>query len=312
MDDVTRLDVEWYDYLESVAGAFYDAMGAVRLRARETAPLSPLFAVRSGYAESPGWFMVQAAEFESEPLTVAKLRVRDIYASEQIVRALLELMASEKWFDRTLRDEFVLTDAGLDMLEQVFARRQNWLSQLPIETDAVAETVERVLRDLIETSLRIVPQTWCLAHSRRRAHRQEISTLGKIFQSLEDFNALRDDAHMAAWMPLHVSGEVWEAFAFVDSGRARDAETLFDALHYRGFTRDEYANALDVLTARGWLDGNAASGWRVSEQGRTVCMQVEALTNRNFFAAWRNLSANELRDLWRGLEHLRRALAHTG
>ena len=309
MDDVTRLDAEWYDYLETVAGAFYEAMSAVRVRARETAPLSPLFAVRSGYAESPGWFMIQAAEFDPEPLTVENLRVRDVYASERIVGVLLELMASEKWFDRTSRDEYVLADAGRAMLEQMFARRRNWLTQLAVEADAAVALVERMFCELIETSLQTLPQTWCLAHSRRRAHWQEISALGKIFQALEDFNALRDDAHMAAWMPLGVSGHVWEAFGFLDTGRARDADTLFDVLHYRGYTRDEYANALSELAARGWLDGNASLGWRVTELGRVVRTRVEALTDRNFFSAWKNLSVTELQDLWRSLEHLRRGLA---
>lgn len=126
------LDAHWHEFLEEVAGAFYGALSAIRARVNETAPLSPLLAVQSGYAESPGWFMVQAAEFDPEPLTVHTLRVRDIYASERIVQSLLELMASEKWFDRNARDEYALTNAGREMLEKIFARRRGWLERLEI------------------------------------------------------------------------------------------------------------------------------------------------------------------------------------
>ncbi len=51
-------------------------------------------------ANRPAWFLIQAAEFDPEPLSVARLRVRDIYASECIVTALLEVMAAERWLDR--------------------------------------------------------------------------------------------------------------------------------------------------------------------------------------------------------------------
>lgn len=308
MFDLTRLDAQWYEFLEEVAGAFYHAMGVMRARANETAPLAPLFAVRSGYAESPAWFMVQAAEFEPDALTVDKLRVRDIYASERIVNALLELMASEKWFDRRAQDEYVLSDAGREMMARMFARRRNWLGMLHVGLDDELADMERVLRALLDASLSALHGAWCLEHSRRRAHWQEISTLAKIFQYLEDFNAARDDAHMAAWMPLGVSGFVWEAFASIAAEQARDADALFDQLHYRGYTRMEYAAALQDLGARGWLEREANDAWCVTNAGRTVRAQVEFRTDFYFYAAWKELEDPELVKLHQDLQIVRDAL----
>src|SRR5688572_20893176 len=94
-----HLDAAFYDLLMEAAGAIYTTLAAARRRDPNAAALPPILQLRGGLAESPGWFLLQAAEFEPEPLTVAGLRVRDIYASERIVGALLDLMASEGWFD---------------------------------------------------------------------------------------------------------------------------------------------------------------------------------------------------------------------
>ncbi len=307
-----HLETEWYDLLEEVAGAFYNALSTIRVRLNETAPLAPLLAVRSGYAESPGWFMVQAAEFEPEPLTGQNLRVRDTYAAERLAQALLDLMASEKWFDRNARQEYALTDAGREMLDKIFARRRGWLEQLRPEEWVRVEIVEteKTLRALIDASL-TTEHTWCLAHSRRRAPLQEISTLGKIFQYLEDLNAFRDDAHMAAWQPTGVLGYEWETFAFVATARATNAPALFDQLHYRGYARTEFADALNALAWRGWLERADGDEYRVTAQGQAIHAEVEERTNEYFFAPWKILSAVDIQQLRVNLTRLRGALNAT-
>jgi hypothetical protein len=281
-------------------------MGAVRAQLGQTAPLSPLLAVRSGYAESPGWFMVQAAEFDPEPLTVRSLRVRDTYASETIVRALLELMASELWFDRNAREEYALTEKGRAMLASIFARRRSWIERLDARGAPVDELAQSV-RALIDASC-ATEHAWCIRHSRRRAHLQEISPLGVIFQALEDFNAFRDDAHMAAWQAAGVTGHVWETFAFVSGEQAANAGALLEQLHYRGYTRAEFADALTALAWRGWVEPADDENYRVTPQGRDVRAQVERATDEYFFAPWRALSTAEVTRLYGQLETLKLAL----
>lgn len=310
MSDSISFDAQGYEFLEEVAGAFYNAMGVMRVRSGESAPLAPLLAVRSGYAESPGWFIVQAAEFEPEPLTVGNLRVRDIYGSERIVQAHLELMASETWFDRNARDEYALTDAGREMLGRIFARRRGWLENVERAVSATGgtgreiERVEKSLHELIEASR----GTWCIDHSRRRAFLQETTTVGKIFQYLEDFNAFRDDAHMAAWQPFGITGHAWETFALVCAEQATRADALFDALYYRGFTRGEFAETLNRLTERGWLERADSENFRATARGRAVRAETEASTDTFFYAPWKRMTAAELADLRASLERLRDAL----
>ena len=106
------LNAAFYDHTQSLWQGYAVAMRDARARLPEPPPpRHPLLQLRAGLAESPGWFLVQAAEFDPEPLTVAALRVRDIYASERIVQALLELMAGEQWFDRQ-GEVYTLTEHG--------------------------------------------------------------------------------------------------------------------------------------------------------------------------------------------------------
>jgi hypothetical protein len=307
MSHSLALDKQWYEFLEEVAGAFYNAMSRVRARKNETAPLSPLLTVRGGYAESPGWLMVQAAEFDPEPLTMNGLRVRHVYGSERIFQALLELMASERWFNRNAVDEYALIPAGQGMLERIFARRRGWLEALDVGMDDTVAEIEGTLRALIEASL-LTADMQCLKRSRRRAHLQETSPLGKIFQYLEDFNAIRDDAHMAGWQPTGVKGYEWETFTFVSDEKATNAEALFEQLHYRGYTRAEFADALTALAWRSWLERAEGENYRATSVGRETRAGVEHKTDEYFYAPWNMLSEGDLARLHSNLEMLRDAL----
>jgi hypothetical protein len=115
--------IDYYNLMMAVDSALFGAIAAVRARAGDkTQPSKPLLQLRRGRAESPAWFLIQAVEFDPEPLSVTNLRVRDVYASESIVRALLEIMASEKWLDRINadgEDKYYLTAGGRAALAEL-------------------------------------------------------------------------------------------------------------------------------------------------------------------------------------------------
>lgn len=286
------LDAPFYDLTQSLWGAFAAAMGVMRAREPEPPPATPLLQLRAGLAESPGWFMMQAAEFDPEPLSVERLRVRDIYASEGIVGALLELMAGEKWFDR--RDgEYFLRFEGRAVLDRLHANRYRWLAGLALPE--AANRLERRFRQIIDASLAAPtpPGVWCLAYSRRRAPAESESVAAHLFQYVADVNACRDDCHMAAWQPLAVAGYVWEAFGLVADGTGPTAEALFDALAYRGYGVADYAAALAELGQRGWAQAGD-DGYTLTAEGRAVRGRVERATDDYFYAPWAGLSPADL------------------
>lgn len=289
------LDAQYYDLIQSLWGAFAGAMGAVRAREPEPPPTPPILQLRAGLAESPAWFLIQAAEFDPEPLTVERLRVRDVYASERIIAALLDLMASEQWFDRD-GGAYRLRFEGRAVLDRLHANRYRRLGALDLP-DA-AHRLEHRCRDLIDRSLTAPdpPGTWCLAHSRNRAPADDSSIAAKLFQYVADFNAFRDDCHMAGRRPLRIAGHVWEAFGLVGDGTGPTADALFAALAYRGYSVADYAAALAELDGRGWARMSEA-GYALTDEGRAVRAEVERLTDDYFYAPWADLSAAEILEI---------------
>ena len=90
-------NADLYNLTQQVQGAMYQAgqkqyLISLSDEERDNQPQRPpLLNIRGGYAESVGWMMVQLLEFDPEPLTVEKFRVRAIYSAPRLSQALLEL-----------------------------------------------------------------------------------------------------------------------------------------------------------------------------------------------------------------------------
>jgi hypothetical protein len=169
------------------------------------------------------------------------------------------------------------------------------LAEMTVHPPADVDRLEEILGRLIAASLAspAPPGVWCLAHSRRRAPPADDPPLVQIRQYFEDFNAFRDDAHMAAWGPTGLAGYAWEAFALVWSGAAATADAVFAQLTHRGYSRDEYAEALADLQARSWLAADSAGTYGVTAAGRAAHADVEVRTDAYFYAPWACLTAGE-------------------
>jgi hypothetical protein len=305
------LDATFYDVLQETDGAIFQAMAEKRARSGEVVEQPPLLLqVRAGRAESPSWYLVQAAEFAPEPLTVARLRVRDIYASERLAQALLEMMASEQWLER-IGDEYRLTETGLAISRRSRARTRRLLAGIePLPSADLTYLLAQIER-IIATSLEspAPPGSWCLAHSRNRAPEDDAPPLAKLSQYFSDFNAFRDDAHMAAWQPHEQSGAAWEAFSLICAGEATSANAIATQLAYRGYSPGEYAEALSRLARRGWL-ASADGGYRVTEAGHAIRDTVERQTNAYFYAPWSSLADADVERLKALLLQLQANLLH--
>jgi len=257
----------------------------------------PIFQIRQGYAESPGWMMVQVIEFDPEPLTVPLFRRRAVYSAPGLTAAMLELLASERLLHRE-EQGYRLADAGREYVQKRRIFIQQVVACSP-DMDAMMG-IETTIAQIIDASLQS-DQTWCLAHSRRRAPVEDRPAIEKVLQYCQDFNAFRDDAHMAAYGEVDVTGQVWEAFTFITDEKAEDASTLFDQLAYRGFSLIDWQDALDNLVSRGWLQQND-DVFSVTEQGQQIRQQVEQKTDERFFAPWQTLDETALHKLIDGMQ----------
>ncbi len=302
MTTTVALDKHFYNLTQQAQSyAFYTAVTLYNqsLTEEEKAnqPQNPLFQIRRGYAESPGWLMVQAAEFMPEPLTVDKLRVRAIWSSPSIMQAIMELLSTEKWFDR-IGDAYHLTDAGKETVANMQQRRIKPFENFAPMPQADIKRLEHLMRLVIEASLKSADShgTWCLRYSRRRAPDAAAPALAKVIQYGSDINAFRDDSHMAALRSVNVDGRTWEAFSFVRDETAQTADALFDQLAYRGWTRAEWQESLDILVERGWV--RLTNGhYVITDEGKTVDTDVERQTDAYFYAPWAVLADGEADEL---------------
>ncbi len=298
---------DFYNLTQEAQGAIFQSGYKLNEAAAALANPNPLLQVRRGLAESPGWFFIQAAEFDPEPLSVANFRVRAVWSSPRIVQALLEMMAGEKWFDR-VGDDYYLTGDGRSVVEAVTERRRKVVhAAIPAMPAKETQRLESLLCRVIDSSLNTAspPDSWSLVHSRRRAPAEDAPALEKIFQYFSDINAYRDDSHMAAFQAHQIEAYTWEAFGLIWNESANSAQAVYDQLYYRGYSRAEYAAALDELVMRGWVENSSDSTYRITKNGRTIRDAAETLTDAYFYAPWKILSEAEAQETQMLLTDLR-------
>ncbi len=138
--------------------------------------------------------------------------------------------------------------------------------------------------------------TFCLDISHNGHPEVEADSLAKVDQHLDDINAFRDDAHIAAWQPVGVNGLTWEALTFVWQGEDNTAAKLAKRLPYRDYSVEDYAQALTELKKRGWIE-IAGDAYKTTTAGKNLREQVEAATNHNYYTPWKVLSTNDLAHL---------------
>jgi hypothetical protein len=290
-----------YDFTQNLQSAIFRAAFKAFLISLEEEdadrPTIPaILQLRSGYAESPAWIMVQIAEFLPEPLTVAKFCKRAVYSAPRLIQGLLELLASEKYLDR-IGEDYYLTDAGQDVIDTMTLRRTAILSGFVSIPPADIGKLESLLRRVIEASLqtKTPPGTWCLTHSRNRASSNALP-LVNIIRYCTDLNAFRDDCHLAAYHAHGIHGRTWEAFNFVRERKATTADELFNLLAYRGFTQAEWAESLQDLVDRGWVEKTGID-YKSTDTGETIYQKGQEQTDAYFYAPWSTLSGDEFDEL---------------
>jgi hypothetical protein len=140
------------------------------------------------------------------------------------------------------------------------------------------------------------PGTWCLAHSRNRAPQADVPLMAQYIQFGSDFNAFRDDSHLAAYGSHEIEGHVWEAFMTIVTHQAKNTADLYQHLAYRGFYTDDWQAAIADLCKRSWLTQSDGE-YSITDTGQAVCDDVEEKTNAYFYAPWDVLSIHEFDEL---------------
>ena len=255
-----------------------------------------------------GWLMA-ARIFEPDPVSAERLHVRSAYTAPRTLEASLDKGRQHGLLELTGPGEYHLTEAGRAGVEHLIQTAWSAMSALQPLPQADLLRLAALLAQVDDACLAAPepPGKWCLRIERHYDPGPDAPVMPRLDQHLSDLLAYRDDAHLAAWQQHGVSGQAWEAFTLLWRGTARTLDGLCEKLARRGFTRAEYAAALDELAGQGWVVASG-DGFAVTEQGAAIREAVEALTDRYFFAPWGGLSEAEVDELSDRLVRLREAL----
>ncbi len=255
-----------------------------------------------------GWLMA-ARVFEPDPVSAASLHVRAAYLSPDQLAAALAQGARLGLLAPGDAGEYRLTAAGHAGVRRLIESAYAVMAPLRPLPEADLLRLAGLLRRLVEASLAAPepPARWSLRIERNLDPGRTAPVVERLDQHLSDLAAYRDDSHLAAWRPHGVSGQAWEAFTMLWRGAARTVDELAAKLAHRGYTRDDYAAAVDELVHRGWVSAGE-EGLDLTAEGRTVREEAERATDAYFYGPWSVLSEAELAELQTLLTGLRDGL----
>ena len=151
------------------------------------------------------------------------------------------------------------------------------------------------------------------AHVLIKAKRDLYERTG-VFATLEGFIAHcflleghRDDCYFATWGAHGVEGHTWEVLDALSQGDTMTFDELHKKLSRRGVTEEVHAGDVMELARRGWAE-EGSGVIKATEAGKQVRAEVEAETERLFFAPWSSLNESELDELARLASQLRDGL----
>jgi hypothetical protein len=228
-----------------------------------------------------------AHDFEPGTASVARFQVRNPYANPQPIQEQLDKLVEKGMFEPAGGGEYRITDAGHRVVKTMNATLADVLRPLEPLPAADLERIAGLLRRLIDAiAAAPEPATPAFTANRSSDPGPQGPVMLRMLQYFADFNAFRDDAHLAAWRPVSVSGPAWEAMTFIWRGEVHTPAELAEKLTNRRWTPDDYAAALREVAGRGWVieqDG----AYLMTDAGTNLRQEIEDQTDRYYYAPGR-------------------------
>jgi len=233
-----------------------------------------------------------------ESISAELFQLRNPYTNPDSVQEILEDAAAAGYLEKAGEGEFRPTQKGSSAIETVhkaFYSHVNQVNQFPVEElKELCSLMANLVESISQTDLG--GRKICFDTSYGGHIQVDHGTLARVDQHLDDLNAFRDDAHIAAWKPAGVDGHTWEVLTFIWNGDATTAKKLAERLPYRQYTADNYQATLESLVKRGWIE-EGDDGYVVIAKGKKIRDDAEETTNQNYFGPWKVLSDDDVKRL---------------
>ncbi len=260
----------------------------------------PAMDQRMAELELAAWssaILLAVYSFDPEPVSAEKLRKRGAYTAESLYARRLSEAAQLGLLEEVERQtgEYRLTPRGHEAAKSIIEAAYERMRELQPLPEPELQQLADLLYRVVDACLKAPspPGKWCIGLSRRVDTGPDAPLLIRIDQYLSDLSAYRDDAHLAAWQTHSCSGQAWEAFTLLWRGEATTLDEVFSQLERRGFSREEYRQALDDLIGRGWLMVESER-YTLTPLGEHLRQAAESLTDDYFYAAWQPFTREEI------------------
>lgn len=239
-----------------------------------------------------------ASGLEPTPISVDVFSKRNPYGNPAGFEKLFADMASAGYLDKDDNGGYLLSKKGADAIDSTNETFYNYINQINQLAPDKGKELSVLLSKLVvaATETELTNGSLCLNITINGHPKVEADSLASIDQQIDDMFAFRDDSHISAWTPSGVDGHTWEVLSFVWNGEANTVEKLVERLPFRNYKAEDYAEALEDLTQRGWIT-SSDDGYKITDEGRKIREDAEAATNENFYTAWKSLSDDELEKL---------------
>jgi len=233
-----------------------------------------------------------------EPISADLFQLRNPYANPGSVQEILEDAAAAGYLEKVGEGEFKPAQKGssaIEFVHKAFYSHVNQVNQFHVEKlKELCSLMAKLVDSISQTDLG--GRKICFDASYGGHLQVDHGTLARVDQHLDDLNAFRDDAHIAAWKPTGVDGHTWEVLTFIWNGDANTAKKLAERLPYRQYTADNYQATLESLVIRGWIE-ERDDGYVAIAKGKKIRDDAEETTEQNYFGSWKVLSDDEVKRL---------------
>lgn len=256
------------------------------------------------------WYTLAVSkDFEPEPATVEKFIERGPYNNPKVAKERLDAIVEKGWMTVNDAGAYTISAEGQRLFDAVNAELEAALRAIkPIDPGDVKRIIA-LLGKIVEAAV----------HAPEPAHKPYISynrnsdpgpdgpPMLRILQYNADLNSFRDDCHVSAWKAKTKNGHGFEMLTLIWAGEAQTVEKVLELRAGRGYAAEDYKAAMKEFITQGWItvDGDT---YALTEAGKVMRDEIEAETDRLYFAPWTTLNETEVDELGALLTKLRDAL----
>ena len=249
-----------------------------------------------------GWTTLSIARgCEPEPMTRKIFDHLYPYDSPTHKQEQLNNLIQKGFLEQIEPDAFVLTKDGRKAINRIYTIAHREIGKIQAgnfhDMKRCANLLEYVVAAALHTPEPINKCSLVLSRWTDIGGTGPSST--RIDLYITDLKRFRVDCHIASWKHYNIDGYVWEAFTSLWREDANTLDGIAKHLAGRGYTKENYACAMNELVRRGWVEaGSVLGSYQVSPKGMAVRGEAERITDQLFFAPWQAaLSPDELADL---------------